>query len=65
MRGSLESLHADVQPVPGMEMTYTINFTAYTGSAENVSLVYTVSAPGKFTYKSCTWFEDGEDAGWE
>ena len=65
MRGSLEQLHPDVAPVPGMEMTYTINFVAYTGSAENVSLVYTVTAPGKFTYKSCTWFEDGEDAGWE
>ena len=65
MRGSLESLHADVQPVPGMELTYTINFVAYTGSAEEETVVYVVSGPGKFAYKSCTWFTDGEDAGWE
>ena len=65
MRGSLEQLHPDAKPADGMEMTYTINFVAYTGSPEDVTLVYTVSAPGKFTYKSCTWFEEGEDADWE
>lgn len=65
MRGALESLHPDAAPVDGVEVTYSINFTAYTGAANEETLVYTVSAPGKFKYKNCTWFGNGEDEGWE
>ncbi len=65
MRGALEAIHADAMPVEGMEVTYTINFTAYTGAAEEQTVVYVISAPGKFKYQSCTWFTNGEDADWE
>lgn len=65
MRGALEALHSDAVPVDGVEVTYTVNFTAYTGAAQEESVVYTVYAPGKFKYKSCSWFVNGEDEGWE
>lgn len=49
-----------------MEVTYTITFTAYEtgGVAMERTAVFTVSGPGTFKYKSCTWFTDGEDADW-
>lgn len=65
MRGSLEYLHPEAEPGDGMEVTYTINFTSYGAEVTEESLVYVVSAPGKFRYKSCSWFTQGEDEGWE
>jgi len=66
MRGSLEMLHPDAEPGDdGMELTYTINFTSYGDEATEESLVYIVTDTGKFTYKSCTWFTNGEDADWK
>lgn len=65
MKGALSIMHPDAAPVDGMEVTYTINFTAYDGAAKEISLVYVVTGPGQFTYRSCTWYENGEDAGWE
>lgn len=47
-----------------MEVTYTINFTAYTGARSIETVVYTVTGKGQFKYKSSTWFANGEDAGW-
>ncbi len=66
MPGALRALHPDAAPIEGMEVTYTINFTAYEtgGVAVERVLVYEVTAPGTFTYRSCTWFENGEDADW-
>ena len=65
MKGALSSLYPEAAPVDGMEVTYTINFTAYTGAPETVTLVYVVSAKAEFTYKSSTWVSDGEDADWK
>ncbi len=65
MKGALEKLHPDARFIEGMEITYTINFTSYAPAVTNETLVYTVVGPGKFAYKSCTWFTNGEDAGWE
>lgn len=64
MKNALSALHPDAAPVEGMEVTYTLNFTAYDGAANEETLVYVVSGKGEFKYKSCTWFEKGEDAGW-
>lgn len=65
MRGSLESIHSDISPVEGMEVTISVKFVAYTPATREETVVYTVVAPGKLKYKSCTWFKKGEDAGWE
>lgn len=64
MLHALEKLNADAMPNDGMEVTYTINFTAYDGAANEEQVVYIVTAPGKFKYKSSTWVSDGEDADW-
>lgn len=61
--GALKELHPDAKPVDGMNVTYTINFTAYDGSSSAQTIVYTVTAPGTFTYTSSTW-ADGQDADW-
>lgn len=70
MKGALSNMHPDAAPVEGVEVLYTIHFTAYalvegTARAVEETIVYEVTAPGEFTYKSCTWFKNGEDAGWE
>lgn len=64
MPGALGILYPDAAPVEGMEVTYTINFTAYDGAAVETTIVYTVSGPGQFKYKSSTWIEEGQDADW-
>lgn len=65
MRGALETLHPDMQPVEGMEVTFTVNFTSYAPAITTETVVYTVSGKGQYKYKSCTWFKKGEDKGWE
>ncbi len=62
---ALRTLNSDAKPNPEMEVTYTVNFTAYSESANEESVVYVVSGPGEFTYKSSTWVEKGEDADWK
>lgn len=64
MPGALGILYPDAAPVDGMEVTYTINFTAYDGAAVETTVVYTVVGPAQFKYKSSTWVEDGQDADW-
>lgn len=57
--GALSRLHSDARPVDGMEVTYTITFTAYTTEGANAeTVVYTVTGPAEFTYNSCSWWED-------
>lgn len=62
MPGALSALHPDMKPEPGMEVTFTLHFTSYSPAVVEETLVYTVTGPGEFTYKSCTWFAEGEDA---
>ncbi len=72
-RFCLETMHyavgvmnPDAKPVDGIEVTYTFNVTFYVngGSAQEHSVVYTVTGPGEFKYKSCSWFKNGEDKDW-
>lgn len=64
MPAVLGILNPDAAPMEGMEITYTVNFTAYTGARTVETVVYTVSGKGQFKYKSCTWYTNGEDADW-
>lgn len=62
---AMSKMNPDAMPVDGMEVTYTVNFTAYTLSgAVEEQVVYIVEGPGKFKYKSSTWVTDGADADW-
>lgn len=65
MPAVLAQLNPDAVPVDGMEVTYTVYFTAYTGARSVETVVYTVTGKGQFKYKSCTWFANGEDADWK
>ena len=55
---ALSKLHPDAKPIDGMDVTYTFNITAYTGSAEEVTIVYLVTGPGQFSYQSSSWVSD-------
>lgn len=63
--GALKAMHPEAAPQPGMEVTYTIHFTAYTGAAAEETIVYKVTAPATFEYVSSTWVGLGEDADWK
>lgn len=64
MPAALSVLHADAVPVDGMQVTYTINFTAYDGAPKDSQIVYEVVGKGQFKYVSSTWVEEGQDADW-
>ena len=55
MPGALSKLHPDAVPVEGIEVTYTVNFSAYTGTTTAYTAVFKVVGPGKFEPVSCTW----------
>lgn len=63
--GALSMLYPDAKPIDGMEVTYSITFASYAGSAVMETAVYTVVGQGEFKYKSCTWFQNGEDDEWK
>lgn len=65
MKGALEALHPDMAPVEGMEVTFTINFTAYDGTAKEETVVYNIVDKGKFEYVSSTWVTEEESADWK
>lgn len=65
MKGALGMLHSDAAPVAGMDVTYTINFTAYDGAASEVTVVYKVIGKGQFEYVSSTWVTPEESADWK
>ncbi|MDE6272487.1 MAG: hypothetical protein K2M31_05725 [Muribaculaceae bacterium] len=62
---ALSVLHADAEPVEGMTVTYTINFTAYDGAPQESQIVYEVVGKGQFRYMSSTWVEPGQDKDWK
>ncbi len=62
---ALSVLHADAEPVDGMTVTYTINFTAYDGAPQESQIVYEVIGKGQFRYVSSTWVEPGQDDDWK
>lgn len=57
---ALSTLHSDAVTIDGLEILYTFNFAAYSGSTDNYTMVYKVVGPAKFEFVSCTWWETGE-----
>ncbi|MDE6442925.1 MAG: choice-of-anchor J domain-containing protein [Muribaculaceae bacterium] len=56
----LSELHPDARPLPGLDITYTVNFSAYTGSSTDAyKMVYKVVGNGEFEFVSCDWWESG------
>ena len=46
MPGALATLHADAKPLEGLDVLYTINFSAYDGASTNATWLYSkLSAP--------------------
>ncbi|MBD5213458.1 MAG: hypothetical protein HDS75_01370, partial [Bacteroidales bacterium] len=53
---ALAIIHPDAAPTAkGIEPFFTIHFYYYTGTTEAATIVYQVTAPGKFEFISCTW----------
>lgn len=50
MQEVVASLNPDAKMVEGVDVTYTINFGVYTGTAENWTIVYKVVGDGQFEY---------------
>lgn len=59
MPGALKALYPEAKPVDGIDVKYTITFTAYEDGGVNneYTLVYIVDAPGSFKFESCGWFK--------
>lgn len=57
MPAALAAIHPDAAPVDGIEVLYTINFYYYDGKTKTATVIYEVTAPGTFTFKSSTWGE--------
>lgn len=57
MPGALATLHPEAKPVGGVDVLYTINFSAYTGTTTAYTAVFRVVDQGKFEPVSCTWDE--------
>lgn len=55
---ALAKLNPDARPIPGIEVLYTINFSAYTGVTTPYVLVYRVVDTAKFEFVSCTWYDE-------
>ena len=64
MLGVVTAMNPDARPAEGMEVTCTVTFDAYTGEDNMESIVYIVTGPGQFKYKSSTIVTDGEDKDW-
>ena len=52
---ALAILHPDAVPVSGLEVLFTINFYYYDGTTKPATIIYEVTGPAQFTFKSCTW----------
>jgi hypothetical protein len=55
MPGALSTLHPDAKPVDGIDVIYTINFAAYTGTTNYYVARFKVVGVGKFEPIDCTW----------
>lgn len=53
---ALAILHPEAAPTAsGIIPVYTINFFYYDGVTKPATIIYHVTAPGKFEFQSCTW----------
>lgn len=58
MPAVLAQFYPDVAPIDGLTILYTINFSAYDGTATTeYTVVYEVTGRAQFTFQSCTWDE--------
>jgi hypothetical protein len=57
MPGALATLHPDAKPIDGLDVIYTINFVAYTGSSVSYTARFKVVGVGQFQPIDCTWDE--------
>lgn len=55
MPGALSMLYPDANMVPGVEVTYTVNFVWYDGSNHDGQVVYKVVGKGQFDLIEQTW----------
>lgn len=55
MPGALSMLYPDADTVPGVEVTYTVNFVWYDGSNHDGQVVYKVVGKGQFELIGQTW----------
>lgn len=56
MPAALSALHPDAEPVSGVDVIYTINFSAYDGTATTPYVIkYKVTGRGQFEFIECTW----------
>ncbi|WP_290074122.1 hypothetical protein [Paramuribaculum intestinale] len=59
MPAALSILHPDAEPIAGVDVIYTINFSAYNGSATTPYVItYKVTGRGQFEFIECTWNSD-------
>lgn len=57
---ALKTLHPDAKPLPGLDITYTVNFSAYSGSSTDAyQMIYKVVGNAEFEFVSCTWWANG------
>ena len=47
--------YPNMDVVPGLEVTATVNFSVYNGTTTPYTIVYKVVGKGKFEFVSCTW----------
>ena len=64
MLGAVAALNPDARPIEGMEVTCSVTFDAYIGEDKMETIVYVVTGPGEFKYKSSTLVTDGKDKNW-
>jgi hypothetical protein len=57
MPGALATLHPDAKPIDGIDVIYTINFVAYTGTSTSCTARFRVVGVGQFEPIDCTWDE--------
>lgn len=56
MPAALAALHPDAEPVSGVDVIYTINFSAYDGTATTPYVIkYKVTGRAQFEFMECTW----------
>ncbi|MDE7461315.1 MAG: hypothetical protein K2M85_09605 [Paramuribaculum sp.] len=55
MPGALSALHPDADVMPGLDVFYTINFSAYTGTTTPYTIKFKVVGKGKFEFVECDW----------
>ena len=59
MPAALSILHPDAEPIAGVDVIYTINFSAYNGSATTPYVItYKVTGRDQFEFIECTWNSD-------